>query len=303
MLPCRPVRFSFFSADLALSILPFRLLVFIVFMILPNFFNTLFLRLAFNPSLGAEVAMDERCSLELELELRDPTSVAESMVDARPLRERDWPEVLLVVLASRWWRAVDEWDDGDGMATGAVVLVVWVVVVVVMILLFATRVSTAKELRWLLLCCWGCGGSGGVASDRREGTENSLWTGETGVRGTVVVVLGMISSSGSAVMAVAMTAASATAGVDGAVETFKDSTLEWIEELVSLGRMIFANRFRRSRRGDVAVGDEGDNEDEELDVEVAGEAEGERLGLLSFLENDFEERVVAGETGSEADTG
>jgi hypothetical protein len=67
--------------------------------------------------------------------------------------------------------------------------------------------------------------------------------------------------------------------------------------------MIFANRPRRSRRGDEPVGDEGDNEDEELDVEVAGVAEGERLGLLSFLENVLEERVVAGETGSEADSG
>jgi hypothetical protein len=191
-------------------------------MILPNFFNTLFLRFAFKPSLpvGAEVAIDESCSLELELELelRDPTSVVESMVDERPVRE-------LAALASRWWRVVGEWDHDDGMATGADV--VWVV-------LFATRVSTAKEFRRLLLCCWGCGGSGGVASDRREGTESSLRTGETGVRGTVVVFLEMTSSSGSAVMAVAMTASSITAGVDGAVETFKDSTLEWIEEFVSL---------------------------------------------------------------------
>lgn len=235
------------------------------------------------------MAIEDNCSLEfeLELELKDPTSVALSMVEARPVREMDWPEV---VLDSCWWRVVGELDQDDGMATGAdvAVVVVWVMVVVVVVLL-STRVSTAKELR-LLLCCWG---SGGVASDRREGTESSLRTGETGVRGTVVFFSTIC--SGSAVMTVATTASS-TVGVEGVVETLSDSTLEWIEELVSLGRMILANRPKRSRRGDVEGGDEGEDE---VDDEVAREAEGERL---VNLEKVFE-RVGAGETGTETASG
>lgn len=96
------------------------------------------------------MAIEDNCSLEfeLELELKDPTSVALSMVEARPVREMDWP-----VLDSCWWRVVGELDHEDGMATGADVVVVLVWVVVVVVVSFETRVSTTKELRRLLLLC------------------------------------------------------------------------------------------------------------------------------------------------------
>lgn len=117
-------------------------------------------------------------------------------------------------------------------------------------------------------------------------------TGEIGVRGTTVFFSTIC--SGSAVMAVATTASS-TEGLAGVVETLSDSTLEWIEELVSLGRIILANRPRRSRRGDVEEGDDGEDE---VDDEVAREAEVERLVNLKVFE-----RVGAGETGMETASG
>jgi len=107
--------------------------------------------------------------------------------------------------------------------------------------------------------------------------------GDTGVKGTIdfssTSTIWVEKVSGSAVM----TAAATPAREEG-VEIVKGSTLEWVEEWVSLGRIILANLPNRSIRGELTGGEEA----------VETEAEGERL--VSFL-NVFE-RVGAGEEGT-----